>query len=408
MKKKVLVAMSGGVDSSVAAALLKEQGFSCIGVFMYFWSDQLIDNSKQLTANNRCCSIEAQEQARRVAQKIGIPLYTLNYQKEFKQIVVDYYIAEYQAGKTPNPCVVCNQFIKFDLLLREAQKQGCDYLATGHYAQISNRSLPLFAFQESPSSQGSKCERPNKNSKGSFAQDAASSEFVLKKAADQNKDQTYFLYRLTQDKLKKILFPVGKYQKPEVRKIAQKFDLPTATRKDSRGICFVSTSNEDFLRKYLKVQPGSIVDPDGVEIGEHEGLLYYTIGQRHINNSKFKMQNSKLFEKDKDIPPLYVVDIDIRNNKLVIGREEDLYKKSLIAEDVSWISEKEPRVIKLGARIRYRHPINDCRIKKLSEGKYQVDFEEIQRAITPGQSVVFYLGDEVLGGGVISSENPKF
>jgi len=356
--------MSGGVDSSVAAALLKKQGFSCIGVFMHFWSEH-----PEKGPENKCCSIEAQEQARKVAQKIGIPLYTINYKRQFKDIIIDSYIAEYQSGRTPNPCVLCNQFIKFDLLLKEAEKQGCDYLATGHYTQIKklkNGELGLFA------------------------------------SPDKNKDQSYFLYRLSQDKLKKILFPVGKYQKSEVRKLARRFDLPTASRKDSRGICFIATTNEKFLKKYLKVKPGPIVDIDGVEIGEHRGLLYYTVGQRHGYGSIKLNRNSKLKIKNKDIPPLYVVSVDVKNNLLVVGREEDLYQKELVAEDVSWISGKEPAEKKIGARIRYRHPINDCIIKKISKNRWQVKFEKPQRAITPGQSVVFYHGEEVLGGGIIN------
>jgi tRNA-specific 2-thiouridylase len=352
MKKKVLVAMSGGVDSSVAAALLKKQGFSCIGVFMHFWSED---------QNNQS------EEARRVAQKIGIPFYTVNYKKSFRGIVVDYYLAEYRAGRTPNPCVVCNQYIKFDLLLREAQKQGCDYLATGHYACIK------------------------KNAKGQLA---------LFRSKDLGKDQTYFLYRLIQDKLKKILFPVGKYQKSEVRKIARKFDLPTADRKDSRGICFVAGKNEDFLRKYLKVKPGKICDPDGNEIGEHQGLLYYTVGQRQ-GFGNLNLEKSELGEEKANIPPLYVISVDIKNNTLIVGREKDLYQKKLITENISWILGKEPSFSKMGARIRYRHPINECKIKKIDSNKYQIVFKKSQRAITPGQSVVFYHGEKVLGGGII-------
>ena len=358
--KKVLVAMSGGVDSSVAAALLKKKGFYCIGVFMHFWSEHPGKGPE-----NKCCSIEAQEQARRVAQKIGIPLYTVNYKKPFKDIIVDNYIAEYQAGRTPNPCVRCNQFIKFDLLLREAKKQGCDFLATGHYAQV--RHGELFT---------------------SF---------------DKDKDQTYFLNRLDRDKLKKILFPVGKYKKPKVRKIAKGFSLPTAIRRDSQGICFVATTNEDFLKKHLKVKPGSIADINAQEIGEHQGLLYYTVGQRH-GYGDLNLKKSKLGKDKSKIPPLYVVSVDVRNNTLVVGLEENLYSKKLVAEDVSWIFGKEPKEKVIGARIRYRHPINRARIKKLSTGKYQVSFSRAQRAITPGQSIVFYDSrqERVLGGGVIT------
>jgi len=388
--------MSGGVDSSVAAALLKQQGYSLLGVFMHFWSEPDVNplaatsrfakapsspghktraaqctrkgqlrSQDLISKSNKCCSIEAQEQARRVAQKIGIPLYTVNYKKPFRDIIVDNYISEYRAGRTPNPCVLCNQFIKFDLLLREAKKQGCDFLATGHYARIKNGKLY--------------------------------------KSVDDDKDQTYFLYRLDKDKLKKILFPVGKYKKLKVRKIAAKMELPTATRKDSRGICFVSTTNEKFLKKYLKVKPGSIIDINGVEIGKHQGLLYYTVGQRHIGKSNIKYQKSKILGKDKSlVPPLYVVSVDVKNNALVIGREEDLYKKELIAEGASWIAGKAPSSKNISARIRYRHPINKVRIEKISSNKYKVIFNKTQRAITPGQSIVFYQGDQVSGGGIIA------
>jgi tRNA-specific 2-thiouridylase len=201
---------------------------------------------------------------------------------------------------------------------------------------------------------------------------------------------------------------VGKYKKSQVRKLAKEFGLPTAERRDSRGICFVADSNEEFLRRYLKVKPGKIVDIDGNEIGEHQGLLYYTVGQRHgVDRSKIKNQRSKIVKKEEDMPPLYVVGIDIENNQLVVGREEDLYSKSLIAKDVSWIAGKEPSKNQIGARIRYRHPINSCQIKKISERQYQVEFEKSQRAITPGQSVVFYLKDQVLGGGIILDQKSK-
>lgn len=424
MKPKVLVAMSGGVDSSVAAALLKKQGFDCIGVFMHLWSEEdTFDSSSLLSMGtpssnkairaalmrkdneshyirnlNRCCSIEAQEQARRVAQKIGIPLYTVNYKKPFRDIVVENYIATYQTGKTPNPCVVCNQFIKFDLLLKEAEKQGCDFLATGHYAQIVHASeYPSFSASHTiPCAQSA-----SESARRHFTQDTPSaSECRLIESKDLNKDQTYFLYRLDQKKLSKILFPVGKYQKPEVRKMAKKFGLPTAERKDSRGICFVSTTNQDFLKKYLKTKPGDIVDVDGTKIGEHRGLLYYTVGQRHISNSQLALRDSQLGKK-KDIPPLYVIDINIEKNRLVLGEEKNLYKKELIAEDVNWIMGKEPELKNIGARIRYRHPINSCTIKKLTDNSYQITFKEPQRAITPGQSVVLYQDGEVLGGGII-------
>ena len=367
--KKVLVAMSGGVDSSVAAALLKKEGFSVIGVFMHFWSDpsgvkgsSSNDNFSTSLEVNKCCSIEAQEQARRVAQKIGIPLYTVNYKDQFKKIVVDYYIREYQAGRTPNPCVVCNQFIKFGLLLNEAKKQGCDFLATGHYAQIKNGELLV--------------------------------------SPDKNKDQTYFLHRLDKNKLKKILFPVGIYEKSKVRQIAKKLDLPTASRKDSQGICFIASTNEQFLKKNLKVKPGPIIDIDGIKVGEHDGLLYYTVGQRH-GWGNLNLKKSILGKNKSNIPPLYVVLIDVKSNTLVVGREEDVYSKELIVKDVSWILGSEPKDRNIGARIRYRHPINKCKIKLIKGNQYKVTFQKSQRAITPGQSVVFYSSGKALGGGII-------
>jgi len=347
-KEKVIVAMSGGVDSSVAAALLKKQGYDVVGVFMRFWSEPAGGAG---CAMNKCCSFEAYSDARRVAQKLGIPIYTLNMKVPFKKLVVDYFLKEYQAGRTPNPCVECNRFIKFGELLKKARAMGADFVATGHYARVNNGKLL--------------------------------------KGKDSEKDQSYFLYTLTQDKLKQILFPVGDYVKPRVRAMAKKFGLPVHAKKDSQEVCFVGASLKSFLKKYLKVKSGKIVELESKKVlGKHDGLPFYTIGQRR----GLALSGG----------PWYVVKIDTKKNILYISRDEKkLLSKELIAEKVSWIAGSAPKLpIRVKVKIRYKHKEAPCVIKKI-KNNYKIIFDKPQRAITAGQSVVFYRGDEVLGGGVI-------
>lgn len=338
--------MSGGVDSSAAAALLKKQGYEVIGIFMRFWSDE-----NRGMPINRCCSLEAYSDARRVAQKLKIPLYTMNMKAPFKKTVVDYFLKEYGAGRTPNPCVECNRFIKFGELFKKARAIGAEYIATGHYARAEKGKLL--------------------------------------KGKDPGKDQSYFLYTLTHDKLKHILFPVGGYNKPRVRAMAKKLGLPVHAKHDSQEVCFVGESLKNFLKKYLKVKPGEIIELESRKnLGEHEGLPFYTIGQRR--------------GLELGGGPWYVVKIDAKKNVIYISRgEKKLLSKELIAEKVNWISGVAPKLpLRAKVKIRYKHKEVPAVIKKI-KNNYKIIFDKPQRAVTAGQSAVFYRGDEVLGGGVI-------
>ena len=346
-KERVVVAMSGGVDSSVATALLKKSGFDVVGVFMKLWPS--FDEKR----------------AQRAAKKLGIPFYVFNFEKEFKKKVVDYFLAEYRAGRTPNPCVVCNKEIKFGLLFKKALSLDADYIATGHYARIQE------------------------------------TKYKLLKGKDKNKDQSYFLWKLNQKMLEKILFPVGDYTKTEVRKLAKKFKLPVLNIPESQEICFVQTTISNFFKKYLKTKLGKIVDKEGETIGKHLGLHFYTIGQRRgieLSGPAF----ARLWRASAG-KPFYVLDKDLKKNVLIVTKnEKDLYKKELIAKNVNWVSGKEPKMpLKVKARIRYRHSEVSATIKKQKNGRIKVVFSRAQRAVTPGQSVVFYKGQELLGGGMI-------
>jgi len=349
--KKVVVAMSGGVDSSVAAALLKRAGFDVIGVFMKFWKEGG-------HGENRCCSSESEKRARKVAKILKISFYVLNFEKEFKKRIVDYFLKENKKGLTPNPCVVCNKEIKFGLLLEKALKMNADYVATGHYA----RSVEARRQQV----------------------------YKLLKGKDKDKDQSYFLWMLNQKQLKHILFPVRDYSRVEVEKMAKKFRLPFSGVKKSQEICFIPKTVEDFLKRYLKSKTGRIITKDSKTIGKHEGLWFYTIGQR----------------KGIGLPggPYYVLDKDLEKNLLIVTKnEKDLYKKELTAKKVNWVSGKKPKLpLKITAKIRYRHQAAAAVITKiLNTGSYILKFVRPQRAITPGQSVVFYQGQKLLGGGII-------
>jgi len=353
-KKKVLVAMSGGVDSSVAAKILVDQGYEVAGIFLHFWKDEKLGDK----ADNRCCSLESLRDAKMVAAKIGIPLHTLDFSKAFKEEVVDNFLDEYASGRTPNPCVVCNKKIKTGGLLKYARKLGFDYLATGHYLKIKEKR----------------------------------GEYSLYKAKDSLKDQSYFLYTFSQNQLKHLLFPLGGYVKPEVRELAAKFNLEVESKAESQDICFLSGPHNDFLKRYLEFKPGPIkLLETGEEISQHQGLPLYTIGQRRgieIGGTG----------------PYYVAKFDWDNNILYVVQnwdEDSLYKDSLIVEDINWLSDVEPKFpFKCSAVIRYGHPAVRCVIEKM-DGEYYVKFKDVQRAITPGQSIVFYRKDKVLGGGII-------
>lgn len=341
-KIKIVVAMSGGVDSSVSSALLKRAGFDVVGIFMKFWKEGK-------SSQNRCCSVESEKLARLVAKQVGIPFYVINVEKEFKKQVVDYFLKEYKNGSTPNPCVVCNREIKFGILIKKSLTLGADFVATGHY--VINKNGKLF------------------------------------KGKDTKKDQSYFLWQLNQDKIEHILFPVGGYKKPQVRALAKKFDLPTAETPESQEVCFIQNTTNDFLKKYLKSKPGNIVDKKGKVLGKHQGLWFYTIGQR----KGLEVQQG----------PYYVVDKDFKKNNLIISKnEKELKKKELVASDVNWIS---PQKLPMNAdvKIRYRSNPAKAKILKHEKNKVKVVFTKPQRAITPGQSAVFYKRSQLLGGGVI-------
>jgi tRNA-specific 2-thiouridylase len=351
LNKTVAVGMSGGVDSSVAAAILKDQGYDVIGIFMHFWTDP--HYAEKQTIANKCCSVDAKVDARLVAEKLGIPLYTINLDQDFKTFIVDNFLEQDKQGLTPNPCVRCNQFMKFGLFWEKAHALGCDFIATGHYASLKDGHL----FE----------------------------------AKDLDKDQTYFLHRLTPELLKHCLFPLGEYKKDEVRKMAEKLELPVFAKRDSQEICFVPEKTpEEFLKRYLKLTPGPIVTTEGKIIGEHEGIALYTIGQR------------KGLELSGG--PWYVVSLDYKHNLVIVADNNEhpaLFNDIMYVQDVNWL-QKVKLPAKLEVRIRYLHKANLADIKETKDGLYEVKFETKQRAITPGQSAVFYHDGEVLGGGIIA------
>ena len=362
-KTKIAVAMSGGVDSSVVAKMLKDEGHDLVGLFLKMWSDPKCSTKK----DNRCCDYEALEDARAVAKSLNMPFYVINAEKEFKKMVVDYFLDEYKNLRTPNPCIVCNKKIKFDLLLRKALEIGCDRLATGHYAKVI-------------------CEDNNCR---------------LFKGCDDKKDQSYMLYSLSQDQIRKVIFPIGSMAKKEVRALATRWQLPVHEKPESQEICFFGDRDyRTFLRRYLPgkyFKSGDIVDISGKKLGEHEGLINYTIGQR-------KGIDQKIFSGgDKD--PLYVVGYDLKKNQLIVGHDEDVYRQEMIVGDLHWIDPKSNssklKAKSLTVKIRYQHPAVECQVKNISNKELRVKFKKPQRATTPGQSAVFYLGDEVVGGGVI-------
>lgn len=356
---KAVVAMSGGVDSSVTAALLKEQGYEVIGVTMQLWPHN--EQAEGADRFGSCCGTGAIEDAKKVAHKLGIPHYVMNFRDVFAEKVIDYFCREYSAGRTPNPCIKCNQYIKFDALLEKAKGLGADSIATGHYARIEK---------------------------------ATDGRYILKKGLDLRKDQSYVLYTMTQEQLAHTLMPVGSLNKSEVRQIARDLGLPIAEKAESQEICFIPDDNYPaFLKERIPqaVKAGPILDKDSRNIGEHRGILYYTIGQR-----------KRLSIAAKE--PLYVTAIDCNRNAIVVGSKNEVYGDELIATDLNWISiDILDKPIRAKAKIRYLHNEGDAIIEPIDgEDKVRVKFSEPQMAITPGQAVVFYDGDTVIGGGVIS------
>lgn len=354
MKKRVVLGMSGGVDSSVAAILLKEQGYEVIGVFMKNWDEE--------DENGVCMADEDYKDVVSVAEQLGIPYYSINFVKEYWERVFEYFLSEYRLARTPNPDVMCNKEIKFKAFLEYAEKLGADYIATGHYARL--------------------IEDEN-------------GQKIMLKGIDDNKDQTYFLSGLTQKQLEKVLFPLGDYKKSEIREIAKKYDLKTANKKDSTGICFIGERNfNEFLSKYIPAQKGNIVDINGKQLGIHNGLMYYTIGQR----KGIGLGNSK----DGTGEPYFVVDKKLETNELVVAQGDDklLYSKALIANNFNFINSIE-FPFECGVKFRYRQKDVKAVITKINDEEYRIDFEEPQRAVTLGQIAVIYNGDICLGGGII-------
>lgn len=350
--KKVVVAMSGGVDSSVAAALLKQQGYDVIGVFMQFWYP-----SGENYGENRCCSLESYNEASAVAATLDIPIHKVNFGRQFKKMIVDEFLKEHKSGRTPNPCVACNKFVKFDLLLKYAKTVfGADYLATGHYVKLTQDK----------------------------------SGYKLSRSKDRAKDQTYFLYNLKQEQLKHLLFPLANYEKEQVRKLAQKLKLAIHAKPDSQEICFVGQSREDFLRRYLKLKPGEIIDAAGKVLGKHRGLPLYTVGQR----TGLGLSGG----------PWYVAKIDLKNNRLIVtknAKDKLLSNREVIFDKVNWLNGaiiKFP--LKCSAQIRYRGKAESCRVEK-SGKRFKALFDKPQQAVMAGQSIVFYHKDQLLGGGII-------
>lgn len=357
MKKKVVVGMSGGVDSSVAALLLKEQGYDVIGVTMQIWQDEDRDFQEE---QGGCCGLSAVEDAEKVARMIDIPYYVMNFKDEFRRNVMDYFVEEYLRGRTPNPCIACNRYVKWESLLRRSMEIGADYIATGHYARVEQ---------------------------------LANGRFAIRNSVTATKDQTYALYNLTQYQLSHTLMPVGEFTKEEIREIARDNNLPIAYKPDSQDICFVPDGDyAGFIQREVPERvpgAGNFVTPDGTVLGQHLGITHYTVGQR--KGLGLAMGH-----------PVFVTEIRPELNEVVIGEAEDVFTKELTCRQINFMSVEDltqPR--RVIAKVRYAHKGQWGLLEKTGEDTLKCTFEEPVRAVTPGQAAVFYDGEYVLGGGTI-------
>ncbi|CUX41751.1 tRNA 2-thiouridine(34) synthase MnmA [Clostridium sp. C105KSO13] len=353
---KVVVGMSGGVDSSVAAYLLKEQGFDVTGVTMQIWQDE--EQAVQ-EENGGCCGLSAVDDARRVAADIGIPYYVMNFKQEFKEHVIDYFVEEYLQGKTPNPCIACNRYVKWESLYKRSMSIGAEYIATGHYARVVKLE---------------------------------NGRYTLRQSATLEKDQTYALYNLTQEQLKHTLMPVGEYSKDEVRRIAEKINLRVANKPDSQDICFVPDGDyAAYIEENAEasIPEGNFVDRNGNVLGRHKGITHYTVGQRKGLGLALGY-------------PAFVLEIHPSTNEVVLGTAEESMADTLKANQLNFMSVEDlTEPLRVWTKIRYNHKGAWCTVEKTGDDEVLCTFEEPQRAVTPGQAVVFYNGEYILGGGTI-------
>ena len=355
-KGKVVVGMSGGVDSSVAAYLLQKEGYEVIGVTMQIWQDEDSDSAQ---ANGGCCGLSAVDDARRVANTLGIPYYVMNFQNEFKENVIDYFVNEYQKGSTPNPCIACNRYVKWESMLTKSLAIGADYIATGHYAQIE--------------------QLPN-------------GRYAIKNSVTAQKDQTYALYNLTQEQLKKTLMPVGAYTKDVIREMAMDISVRIANKPDSQDICFVADGDyATFIEENseMRIREGNFVTSDGTIVGRHKGIIHYTVGQRRGLGLSLGY-------------PTFVLKIKTDTNEVVVGPMEESMSVTVKANRLTFMSVEDiTEPIRVLAKIRYNHKGDWCVVEKTGEDEITCTFDNAQRAATPGQAIVLYDGDYVLGGGTI-------